>query len=1367
MEELTPESRALYELLKADTAEEYEKRFLHYKKEVLDAFHPFVVDTRAQLKSVDSGMASLSSDLQGVKAQFGQDLDAVRTTLTTEVANLTAAIAGIQRPDLSAGARDPSSSRIRDLEEATAGPDGRRWTHNSRGTALGTTLPPPGGGTNFSQFDRGSNSLLCDNSTGTDTGHGPRADLPQFDGTNPKLWQRRCEDYFQRWRTPTQSWTSLASDRFTGAAATWLEAHLHQHRQPAWTEFVTAVMARFCRNQHAILVRRLIHISQTSTVEDYVTRYSELMDQLSAYESNPDPVHYTTKFLDGLQPGVRILVAIQQPRDLETAYSLALLYEELGTECGPTMDLPLPVQPYVPSRRNHPPAVAPITPPSPPSRWVSPKLEENRRAEQFKGRAEDRWQSLRAYRRSKNLCFTCGEKNHKEHQCKNNIQLHVVQEMIDYMQFSEEAGEERFADANASFQPDSPPPDPHLMLLSTAAVNPTVTAPKTMKLQVTIQGKKFLFLVDSGSSSCFIDTEKARTLTGITQLQDPVRVKVAGGGILHSTFQIVQLGWSAAGAQFQDDFKLLDLGSYDGIVGLDWLAKYSPMVTHWEQGWIAIPHSGRLVVLQGEDQDAWVDAMLELHLVHEAVEKEQTIIPSEVQRLLDRFVDVFAAPSGLPPRRRYDHSIPLIPGARPVSMRPYRIAPDLKTELERQVQELLDQGVIVHSTSAFGSPVILVKKGDKTWRLVIDYRHLNALTVKGKYPLPVIDELLDELAGARWFSKLDLRAGYHQIRLAPGEEHKTAFQTHNGHYEFKVMAFGLTGAPATFQHAMNDSLAPVLRKFALVFFDDILIYSPTFELHLEHLSTVLSILQRDKWHVKLSKCAFAQQKVNYLGHVVSSEGVSTDESKIQSVRSWPTPVNLKELRGFLGLTGYYRKFIRHYAVISRPLTALLKKGVLFIWTEVEETAFLALKTAMITAPVLAVPDFKLQFVVDTDACDVGIGAVLSQQGHPVAYVSRALGPRNRGLSVYEKEYLAIILAVQHWRLYLQVGEFVIRTDHKSLAHLTDQRLHTDWQQKLLTKLMGFQYKIMYKKGVLNGAADALSRKPPDSSQAFAITTVQPQWLSTVLDSYSRDAQAQALLQKLSVDPNADARYTLDHGVLRCNGRIWVGDDAALQQQIISAFHDSPQGGHSGFPVTYRHLVSLFAWPAMKKMVQSFVRSCRTCQQAKPERLPPAGLLQPLPIPSEPWETATMDFIEGLPQSRQFNCILVVVDKLTKYAHFIPLRHPYTASKIPVAVLGRRVRQVGFRTVPQALIHWSGMPEDQATWEDVESLRQQFPAAPAWGQAGFQARGIVNDQAPPGTSNDDPGMAGPSQAKEGRPTRKKKTPDWLASGDWVQ
>jgi hypothetical protein len=252
------------------------------------------------------------------------------------------------------------------------------------------------------------------------------------------------------------------------------------------------------------------------------------------------------------------------------------------------------------------------------------------------------------------------------------------------------------------------------------------------------------------------------------------------------------------GTEFCDDFKVLDLGNYDGIIGLDWLGKFIPMITHWEQGWIAVPKDGQLVVLQGEGSQFCINALVGLNLMSDAEPPDPIPIPPPVQAILDRFSSVFATSAGLPPRRQYDHHIHLVPGARPVSMRPYRVVPELKTEIEKQVQELLDQGVIQLSNSPFGSLVLLVKKGDKTWPLVVDYRHLNALTVKGKYPLPIIDELLDELAGSKWFSKLDLKAGYHQIRLAPGEEAKTTFQTHNSHYEFRVMAFGLTGAPATF-----------------------------------------------------------------------------------------------------------------------------------------------------------------------------------------------------------------------------------------------------------------------------------------------------------------------------------------------------------------------------------------------------------------------------------------------------------------------------------------------------------------------------------------------------------------------------------------
>jgi hypothetical protein len=393
-------------------------------------------------------------------------------------------------------------------------------------------------------------------------------------------------------------------------------------------------------------------------------------------------------------------------------------------------------------------------------------------------------------------------------------------------------------------------------------------------------------------------------------------------------------------------------------------------------------------------------------------------LPDDITVVLFQYPTVFEEPKGMPPVREGDHKIPLIPGARPVQMRPYRYAPALKNEIENQVTDMLQARTIQHSHSEFASSVILVKKKDNTYRFCVDYRHLNALTIKTKYPVPIIDEFLDELHGAAWFSTLDLRAGFHQIRMHPEDQHKTAFQTHHGHFEFKVMPFGLSGAPATFQSAMNSTLAPLLRKCVLVFFDDILIYSKTWEDHMQHVAQVLHILYTEQWFIKLSKCAFAKQQIAYLGHVISKDDVATDPTKIEAVSSWPVPVNCKELRGFLSLAGYYRKFVKNFGVIARPLTDLLKKAVVFVWTQVHDTAFQTLKQALTSAPILALPNFDKPFTIEIDASSKGIVAVLLQDNHPLSYVSKALGVKNQGLSTYEKEYLAILLAVEKCHQYL-------------------------------------------------------------------------------------------------------------------------------------------------------------------------------------------------------------------------------------------------------------------------------------------------------------------------------------------------------------
>lgn len=591
------------------------------------------------------------------------------------------------------------------------------------------------------------------------------------------------------------------------------------------------------------------------------------------------------------------------------------------------------------------------------------------------------------------------------------------------------------------------------------------------------------------------------------------------------------------------------------------------------------------------------------------------------------------------------------------------------------------------STSSYSSPILLVRKKENSWRLCVDYRRLNENTIKNKYPIPIIEDLLDELNGARYFSKLDLRAGYHQIRMCESDIPQTSFQTHEGLYEYTVMPFGLTNAPATFQSLMNSIFQPYLRKFVLVFFDDILVYSKDLDSHIDHLQKTLQILKENQLFVKKSKCSFGTESIEYLGHVISHEGVSTDPSKITAMLSWPTPKTVKQLRGFLGLTGYYRKFIKHYGIIAKPLTDLLKKDA-FNWNQESQLAFDQLKKSMTEAPVLALPDFTRPFIIETDASNIGLGAVLMQNRRPIAFISQKLGLKSLGLSTYEKELLALLTAVDKWRHYLIGGTFFIRTDQISLKHLLEQRINTSMQHKGISKLLGLNYTIESKKGVDNRAADALSRIEGQNENSLtqvadmaAFTELVPQWVQDIKDSYKEDPWIAALKDKFK-EGEEHSKLSTHQGILRYKNRICVGQHGGWRQKLLEEIHDSSIGGHSGVNTTYRRLKAMFYWPGMKEEVHQYVQSCQICQMTKPELIHTPGLLQPLPIPEEAWTSISMDFITGLPKSEGKEVIMVVVDRFTKYSHFIPLSHPYRAADVAQSFLDHVYKLHG---LPSSLI----------------------------------------------------------------------------------
>eukprot|EP00253_Pinus_taeda_P011610 PITA_11610 len=734
-----------------------------------------------------------------------------------------------------------------------------------------------------------------------------------------------------------------------------------------------------------------------------------------------------------------------------------------------------------------------------------------------------------------------------------------------------------------------------------------------------------------------------------------------------------------AGQPIVADLNVLPLGSYDVLIGMDWLEKHWDLVNcktkviryrdeaGIEQDMQGIKRPVQIRPITASQLAKCIRNRCQVYAIQvrysETKNKEN---PLEHLPVIKEFADVFPEEiPGLPPKRDIDFTIELIPGATPVSRTPYRMSIPELTELKMQLQELLDNNYIRPSVSPWGAPVLFVRKKDGTLKMCIDYRQLNKLTIKNKYPLPRIDEIFDQVKGAKVFSKIDLRSGYHQIRIKDEDIAKTAFRTRYGHYEFVVLPFGLTNAPATFMCLMNSVFHQFLDKFVLIFIDDILIYSRSKEEHEEHLRMVLQTLREHQLYAKLSKCDFYKEEIQYLGHVISKEGIAVDPEKIKTILEWPVPKDVADIRSFMGLAGYYRRFVEGFSRVAYPITSLQKKGRSFKWSSECQQSFEKLKQLLTSPPVLSIADPNKDYVVCTDASGEGVGGVLMQEGRVIAYESRKLKEHEQKYSAYDLELAAVIHALKMWRHYLLGRKFLLLTDHHSLTNYFSQPTLNARQARWADFLSGFDFDIKHLKGKENRVADALSRKV---HCLYEITFSK--WENSLQEmmktAASQDAEYQRLKQQVPLSSKESPQeYEISKdGMLLYRKRLVVPNDNNLKNLILNEFHTSHYAGHPGYQKMLTALRKEYYWPGMKKHVVEYLARCLECQQIKTEHQHPAGLLQPLPIPEWKWEIISMDFITGLPKTKRNNdSIMVVVDKLSKAAHFIPVQSTYRAVQI--------------------------------------------------------------------------------------------------------